>query len=158
MDAEKVRTAKNIDTYADWIEQYAGQLKMFDLELMNLAYPLIKPLDLKYCVLESFLDEKFDAESLSFLQECYKREDIQTAVEHAIIYHYAGANIKIWDRLHPTPLYLSYIERSPFYDAWQKRRAELLDKRRWPHSLLQRIHPSRKIRKNSRRILKILKS
>ncbi|GHB26346.1 glycosyl transferase [Pseudovibrio japonicus] len=137
--------------------QYGDQLKMFDLELMNLAFSKIKPIAIDYCVLEWLLSETpTSAAEWQMLVQTHGEEALECAIQAPKIVHYAGHLIKVWDRTEQPEDYLRYVKRSPFAFRWKQvaaRKAEV-QRHLWFYTLLSKVHPLRRKRHDLRGVLK----
>lgn len=102
------------------IEEYGDRLKMFDLDILNLAADNIKEIPFDYCVLENIYDNDdiSNAKEAPWLLNTYTKEELIRAKNNPIIIHYAGNDIKIWLRnANIIPKYYwDYIIKSPFYN------------------------------------------
>lgn len=114
------REKNMLNRFLNTIRQYGKQLKMFDLDVLNLASDKIKAIPFEYCVLENIYDndEIQKAPEYPWLSNVYSDNILENAKRNPIIIHYAGAPIKIWKRsfeLMPK-YYQDYVKQSPFYD------------------------------------------
>ena len=101
------------------IRDYGSRLKMFDLDVLNLAARDIRALPFDYCVLENVYlnDDITRAKEWPWLSNTYSKEALLAAKAKPRIIHFAGTNTKIW--LRPpeeiSDWYWTYICQSPFY-------------------------------------------
>ena len=102
INAKKMREDHMTKKFLQTIEQFAGRLKMFDLEVLNLACQgTIKPLGFEYCVLEDLaIAEDFRETNLyPFLSRVFSDRKLARAIRKPVILHYTGANeVRVWDR------------------------------------------------------------
>lgn len=133
-----------------------NQIKMFDLEVMNTMYSDICRLDLRYCILENLLENEFmNSVEYRFLSEVFDRKKIEEAIKEKTIIHYAGLPVKVWNRMSPPDIYMSYIKKSPFYVDWSERqRRKTAATQSAFQRLMSRFHPSQKRRKQLRELIK----
>lgn len=91
------------------------ELKFFDLDLMNITCQNIKPLDFKYCVLQSiYYSNNFEnSKDYQYLKNVYSSEELINAKKHPAIIHYAGKPGKPWRMKHPYGDYQEYINKLP---------------------------------------------
>lgn len=120
VNAKKWREEHKLDDFFQIIKSYNKQLKMFDLDVLNLACNKIKAISFQYCVLENIFDNEdiSKAPEYIWLVNVYGKDKLEFAKQNPIIIHYAGKPIKIWKRnIKEIPdYYFSYINRSPFYN------------------------------------------
>lgn len=107
------------DRFFVTIAKYGQALKMFDLDVLNLAAKNIRSLPFDYCVLENIClnDDITRAKEWPWLSTTYSREALQMAKKNPKIVHFAGSKLKIWLRP-PEEIpewYWDYIRRSPFF-------------------------------------------
>lgn len=91
------------------------ELKFFDLDLMNITCQNIKPLDFKYCVLQSiYYSNNFEnSKDYQYLKNVYSSEELINAKKHPAIIHYAGNPGKPWRMKNPYCDYQEYINKLP---------------------------------------------
>lgn len=91
------------------------ELKLFDLDLMNITCQNIKPLDFKYCVLQSiYYSNNFEnSKDYQYLKNVYSPEELTNAKNCPAIIHYAGKPGKPWRMKHPYGDYQEYINKLP---------------------------------------------
>lgn len=133
IDAKLWRQKKMFERFLTIIQKYGKNLRMFDLDILNLAADKIYPVPFEYCVLENIYDELEKAPEWPWLERAQGKEALIKARENPVIIHYAGRCPKIWLRCKAqiTEYYWKYIEKSPFYNqndyVWSKAKAlELL--------------------------------
>lgn len=121
MNLKKMRESNLIDTFFKNISQFADRLKMFDLEILNLSCNKIKKIPIKYCVLENIFDgDNFqNTTEYGWLSNYYSDEELISAKNNPSIIHYAGRDVKIWNRNESEikEPYLKYIKlfRKKYY-------------------------------------------
>lgn len=120
INAKKWRDKNLVKKFFDIISKYNKQLKMFDLEILNLAAKEIKSVPFKYCVLENIYDAKNIelAPEYPWLVRAHGKQELISAKEKPAIIHYAGRSPKIWLRKYDAipKYYWKYIKKSPFYN------------------------------------------
>lgn len=123
INAEKMRRDKMTEKFLQTIKQFTGRLKMFDLEILNLACQnnTIKPLPFRYCVLEDIAIAKDykKANTYPFLSRVFSDKELISGIINPVISHYTGANaIRVWnrnERTQPVPYKIFYdIVPTPF--------------------------------------------
>lgn len=108
------------DRFFAVIRDYGDRLKMFDLDILNLAAKAISEIPFDYCVLENVYlsDDITKAKEYPWLSNTYSKETLLAARENPKILHFAGSNVKIWLR-EPAEIpdyYWDYIRDSPFFN------------------------------------------
>ena len=103
INAKKMREDRMTEKFLQTTEQFAGRLKMFDLEVLNLACQngTIKQLPFEYCVLEDIAIAKdYKKTNLyPFLSRVFSDKEITRAIRNPVILHYTGANtVRVWQR------------------------------------------------------------
>lgn len=103
INAKKMREDHMTEKFLQTIEQFAGRLKMFDLEVLNLACQngSIKSLPFEYCVLEDIAIAKdYKKTNLyPFLSRVFSDRELKRAIRKPVIMHYTGANqTRVWQR------------------------------------------------------------
>lgn len=119
INAKRLRQQQMTKKFLQTIQQFADRLKMFDLDVLNLACTHIASIPFKYCVLENIyhINDISTAPEYPWLSQVYNDSELLEAKQHPAIIHYAGASPKIWWRS-PTNIpgyYWRYILASPFY-------------------------------------------
>lgn len=124
LNLKRMREENIVDGFFEAMNKYKGQLRMFDLEILNLVCGKIKPLPFSYCVLENlyYLENYKQAREYRFLKNTYTEKEIVEAIHHPIIIHYAGGKVKIWKQKNPDPAYLSYILQSPYKNDFMRKK------------------------------------
>ena len=115
INCKRFRENKIFDKLIENAYKYNEKLKFFDLDLVNITCDYIKPLPLKYCVLQSFMalkDFKLATE-YSYLKDIYSDNEILEAKLYPAIVHYAGKMGKPWRMKNPYPDYLEYMNKLP---------------------------------------------
>lgn len=98
----------------DNIEKYKKDLKFYDLDLLNITCNEIKPLPLKYCFLQSLLNDDYQKTSdWEYLKEIYSEEEILNAKKSTVIVHYAGKLGKPWRMKNIYADYQKYVDNLP---------------------------------------------
>lgn len=154
---KKCREDKIVDRFFENMRRYKNRLKMFDLEVMNLSCGKIKPVGLEYCVLENLYYEKYQTTAeYKFLRNVYSDAEIDAAVEKPVIVHYAGAIVKMWKKIKPAADYYAYVNRSPYFDDYKKKRLKKKILRLFNPIwyILSRVTPIKNYRKKFRNILR----
>lgn len=103
INAKKMREDHMTGKFLQTIKQFAGRLRMFDLEVLNLACQdgSIKSLPFEYCVLEDIAIAKDFRETnlYPFLSRVFSDKELQHALRKPVIFHYTGANeVRVWHR------------------------------------------------------------
>lgn len=113
MNLEKMRTDAMVDVFFNNIRKFSSQLKMFDLDILNISCDKIKPIPFSYCVLENLWNNKDirSAHEYTWLRNYYSHSQLLEAKRNPAIVHYAGAYPKIWNRDYSTISddYLAYL-------------------------------------------------
>ena len=120
VNAKQWREKKMLDRFLNIINKYGPKLRMFDLDVLNLAANKIMEIPFNYCVLDNVyhFDDIEKIPEYPWLSNAWKKEDLLQAKENPIIIHYAGGvNGKIWRCGKSTipAYYWDEIVRSPFY-------------------------------------------
>ncbi len=108
------------ERFSKIISEYGPRLKMFDLDVLNLAADKIAAIPFEYCVLENIYDadDIKDALEYPWLAAAHSPEALAHARQRPKIIHYAGRSPKIWLR-RPNEIarnYFAYLVQSPFYN------------------------------------------
>lgn len=103
INAKKMREDKMTEKFLQTIKQFAGRLKMFDLEVLNLACQdgTIKQLPFEYSVLEDIaIARDYKKTNLyPFLFRVFSDQELSRAIRRPAILHYTGANeVRVWRR------------------------------------------------------------
>lgn len=100
MNLKKLRDDNKIRDFFYTIDIYKERLKMFDLEVLNLSCNKIKALPIEYCVLENIYDSNNItlASEYRWLIKIYSHDELIKSKNNPAIIHYAGKDIKIWNR------------------------------------------------------------
>jgi len=103
INAKKMREDRMTEKFLETIKKFSGRLKMFDLEVLNLACQngSIKSLPFEYCVLEDIAIAKdYKKTNLyPFLSRVFSDKEITRAIRKPVILHYTGANeVRVWQR------------------------------------------------------------
>lgn len=119
INSKKMREKDMTNKFLKTIEKFGTRLKMFELDVLNLACEKIGKIPFNYCVLENlYHDDIKKAPEYLWLCSVYTDEELNNAKQNPIIVHYAGGLMKIWLRKYKDipAYYWRYIENSPFYD------------------------------------------
>lgn len=141
---------------------FKDKLRFFDLDLLNITCNKILAIPFEYCVLENIYDNEniTTAKEYVWLMSSYSKNDLIRAKENVAIIHYAGKDIKIWNRnFKEIPKYYwKYIVQSPFYDKefYFPSKIKSYTKKTF-YWLLEHICPIKKWRKAIRQIRKEIK-
>ncbi|MES2930854.1 MAG: glycosyltransferase family 8 protein [Patescibacteria group bacterium] len=111
INVKKMREDRMTEKFLQTIKQFSGRLKMFDLEVLNLACQngTIKSLPFEYCVLEDIAIAKDYRKTnlYPFLSRVFSDKELTHAVRKPVILHYTGANtVRVWHRdekIQPSP-------------------------------------------------------
>ena len=103
INAKKMREDHMTEKFLKTIKMFSERLKMFDLEVLNLACQngTIKSLPFEYCVLEDIAIAKdYKKTNLyPFLSRVFSDKELQRAIRKPVILHYTGANtVRVWQR------------------------------------------------------------
>lgn len=103
INAKKMREDHMTEKFLKTITEFSGRLKMFDLEVLNLACQngTIKALPFDYCVLEdiAMANDYRKANLYPFLSRVFSDRELERAIRKPIILHYTGANeVRVWRR------------------------------------------------------------
>ncbi len=137
----------------DIIREYQDRLKMFDLDILNLAADKIMPVPFSYCVLENIYDadDISTAREYPWLSRAQGEKELLDAKANPVIIHYAGERAKIWNRdINEIPCYYrEYLLSSVFNNRnksyYRKTKLKIL-----LLGLLILLCPIKRIRKNLR--------
>lgn len=121
INAKKMREDKMTQNFIWLIKKHKDKLKMFDLEILNLACQnnSIKKIPFKYCVLEDVSNIKKYKESNTylFLSQIYTKKELHKNILHPKILHYTWANsIRIRNR----PVCEQWKKYSKYYNMVKK--------------------------------------
>ncbi len=119
INAKQWRNKNMLSRFFQTIKDFNSELKMFDLDVLNLSVDKILEIPFNYCVLENIFDYPINlAPEYPWLSHVYSDAELQEAKANPKIIHYAGRNPKIWNRAYTeiSKEYFSYIETSPFYN------------------------------------------
>lgn len=112
INAKKMREDYMTEKFLETIKKFSGKkLKMFDLEVLNLACQngTIKSLPFEYCVLEDIAIAKDYRKTnlYLFLSRVFSDKELTCAIRKPVILHYTGANtVRVWNReekIQPSP-------------------------------------------------------
>jgi lipopolysaccharide biosynthesis glycosyltransferase len=103
INVKKMREDRMTEKFLETIKKFSGKLKMFDLEVLNLACQngSIKSLPFEYCVLEDIAIAKdYKKTNLyPFLSRVFSDRELIHAIRKPVILHYTGANeVRVWQR------------------------------------------------------------
>lgn len=115
MDLERMRQEKFTERVLSTAQRHAANLRMFDLEALNLACDRIMPLPFSYCVLESIHASARleDAAEYPWLAKAHGRDRLEQARARPAVIHYAGGLGKPWRRPDPPDYYREALEQVP---------------------------------------------
>lgn len=118
INAAKMRTEKMTAKFFEIIRTFNDRLKMFDLDVLNLACDKIASIPFEYCVLENIYDadDISTASEYSWLESVYGHKALTAAKADPTIIHYAGKWPKIWWRQYSEipEYYKKQIMKCPF--------------------------------------------
>jgi lipopolysaccharide biosynthesis glycosyltransferase len=103
INAQKMWADHMTEKFLQTIRKFSGRLKMFDLEVLNLACQngSIKSLPFEYCVLEDIaIATDYKKTNLyPFLSRVFSDRELACAIRKPVILHYTGANaVRVWRR------------------------------------------------------------
>jgi len=103
INAKKMRADRMTEKFLKTIKKFSGRLKMFDLEVLNLACQngTIKSLPFDYCVLEdiAIANDYRKTNLYPFLSRVFSDKELTYAIRRPVILHYTGANeVRVWRR------------------------------------------------------------
>lgn len=103
INAKKMREDHMTEKFLETIKRFSGRLKMFDLEVLNLACQngTIKSLPFGYCVLEdiAITNDYRKTNLYPFLSRVFSDKELARAIRRPVILHYTGANeVRVWRR------------------------------------------------------------
>src|SRR3989338_8552698 len=103
INAKKMREDHMTEKFLETIKKFSGRLKMFYLEVLNLACQngTIKSLPFEYCVLEDIAIAKdYKKTNLyPFLSRVFSDKELVRAIRKPVILHYTGAEpVRVWNR------------------------------------------------------------
>ncbi len=102
INAKKMREDRMTEKFIHTIKRFEDKLKMFDLEVLNLACQgTIKAIPFEYCVLEDLAvaSDYHETNLYPFLARVFSDKELEYAIENPIIMHYTGANeVRVWNR------------------------------------------------------------
>lgn len=118
INAQKMRQDNMTKKFLETIKEFSGHLKMFDLEVLNLACQkdTIASLPLSYCLFEDLVWKKNykDTTLYPFLSRVFSDTELQSAIQDPKILHYTWSNnTRVWNRpeyIQPT-LYRNYYNQ-----------------------------------------------
>lgn len=115
LNCKRFREENTLDKLMSNAKIYNERLKFFDLDLVNITCNKILPLDLKYCLVQSFIrnDDYTKAKEYEFLKDIYSDEEIKYAIQNPAIIHYAGKPGKPWRFKNPYKDYIEYMNKLP---------------------------------------------
>ena len=148
------REEKLQDKFFAIIREYGNRLKMFDLDILNLAAKSIRAIPFDYCVLENIYlnDDITKAKEYPWLSNTYPKETLLAAKRNPKILHFAGSNMKIWLR-EPEEIpswYWNCIRESPFYKKEYYYPTFSVKLKKVLYTLVAALCPVRKWRKSVR--------
>lgn len=116
INAKKMREDRMTEKFLETIKRFSGRLKMFDLEVLNIACQnrSIKSLPFEYCVLEDIAIAKDYRKTnlYPFLSRVFSDKELTRAIRKPVILHYTGANtVRVWNReekIQPKPYHLFF--------------------------------------------------
>jgi lipopolysaccharide biosynthesis glycosyltransferase len=116
INAKKMREDLMTEKFLEIIKKFSVRLKMFDLEVLNLACQngTIKLLPFEYCVLEDIVIAKDYRKTnlYPFLSRVFSDKELTCAIRKPVILHYTGAEpVRVWNReknIQPKPYYLFF--------------------------------------------------
>lgn len=103
INSKKMRKDNMTEKFIKIIDKFNSRLKMFDLEILNLACQnnTIYSLPFDYCVLEDIIYSKeFSKSNLyPFLSQVFSDNELKFAINKPVIIHYTGGkDIRVWNR------------------------------------------------------------
>lgn len=115
MNLRKLRQENFIDNIRNLVPKYKNRLRMFDLELLNMACNKILPLPLRYIMLQSIYNEQDISKAPEFrwLTSVYSPEKISHEKANTVIVHYAGSMGKPWLLKKPPMYYAKVLDTIP---------------------------------------------
>lgn len=115
MDLSMMRDQYITDKIFETARIHSKQLRMYDLDALNLACNNILPLPFEYCVLESIYESENieDAPEYSWLTSHYSYDELNRARLRPIIIHYAGPLGKPWRRARQPYYYRLALNKVP---------------------------------------------
>ena len=120
-DIAKWRRQGLTEVFLENVRTRRDELRLFDLDVLNMSCSPIAALPFSYCVLENVMysDDVTRAHEWPWLRHHYSREDLECAKREPVIIHYAGGRSpKVWRRRRERipDEYWSWLEKSPFFD------------------------------------------
>ena len=117
MNLKKLRQENFVEHIRTFVSKYKNRLKMFDLELLNLACNKILPLPLRYIMLQSIYNEQDISKAPEFrwLTSVYSPEKIKEEKADTVIVHYAGSMGKPWLLKKPPMYYAKVLDTIPYW-------------------------------------------
>ncbi len=120
-DTKQWREKNMLSRFLQIIRDFGPRLKMFDLDVLNLAADKIAAVPFEYCVLEEIWNHPDITNAMEYpwLANAHGHNALVKAKANPKIIHYAGLPVKIWLR----PLteisgeYLHYMIGSPIFDG-----------------------------------------
>lgn len=115
LNTKYMRENNFVDRCFNVIRSVGDRLKFFDLDTINIASHVIKPLPLRYVALQSlFFYDKFDMiPEYVYLKNVYSLEQLSEAKNTPAIIHYAGKPGKPWRLKQPPADYRKYMDELP---------------------------------------------
>lgn len=112
LNCKKLREENYFEKFKNTALTFKDRLQFFDLDTINITCNNIKPLDLKYCVLEALIefDDFKKAKDWKYLKDVYTINEINEAIKNPTIIHFAGELGKPWRRKKPPKYYKEYMD------------------------------------------------
>jgi len=147
------------EVFLENIRTRRDELRLFDLDILNMSCSPIAALPFAYGVLENVMysDSVTRAHEWPWLRHHYSREELERAKREAVIIHYAGGRTpKVWWRRRERipDEYWHWLEKSPFFDREYYFPGWPTAVRRLGWKMLSKLHPSGRMRKVCRERLR----
>lgn len=115
MNLELMRHNKAVDRYFETARRIGDRLAFFDLDLLNIATPLIGELPFSYVVLEDIYETEDITSSPDFryLRTVYTVAELKSSRDDAAIIHFAGRRGKPWQRRHTASYFQDVVASLP---------------------------------------------
>ena len=115
INCKRFRTEGLLDKLIVNAKRLFGELRFFDLDLINITCDNIYQLDMKYCVMQSIYcnsDYKIGKE-YRYLSKVYTDSEIERSKRDTVIVHYGGKPGKPWRMKHPYEDYQKCMDSLP---------------------------------------------
>lgn len=108
---KRMREIGFTDIVRENIREYASELLMFDLDILNMSSSHIKDIPIRYAFLVSLNEHRNMRETYeySYMKRVYKYKELEEERKQKVIIHYAGGRGKPWLIFFPDFEYWRYV-------------------------------------------------